>query len=199
MSTTTTVTDLDVLKIRSATLLASSNTSLKAASTSITKVEKKIPKIDASTTKLNKDVTKLQDSQSNLKATAEFPEMVANAAALEQALSTIRVLKMLKKEAIEEKTKWQKKYNEAALEALRAKKENKSLIKTVAEQSLAIDDIRSEVEVYSKESAESYKRREASHEAYAAELEELLDVQRTAKYAQADKIQCVASSKLWSN
>ena len=125
MSTTTTVTDLEVLKIRSATLLASSNTSLKAASTSITKVEKKIPKIDASTTKLNKDVTKLQDSQSNLKATAEFPEMVANAAALEQALSTIRVLKMLKKEAIEEKTKWQKKYNEAALEALRAKKENK--------------------------------------------------------------------------
>jgi hypothetical protein len=187
-----TVTDLEVLKIRSATLLASSNTSLKAASTSITKV-------DASTTKLNKGVTKLQDSQSNLKATAEFPEMVANAAALEQALSTIRVLKMLKKEAIEEKTKWQKKYNEAALEALRAKKENKSLIKTVAEQSLAIDDIRSEVEVYSKESAESYKRREASHEAYAAELEELLDVQRTDKYAQADKIQCVASSKLWSN
>lgn len=62
------------------------------------------------------------------------------------------------------------------------------LTTTVTEQSLAIDNIRSEVEVYFKELAESYKRRKALYKAYAVELKELLGVQRTNKYAQADKI-----------
>ncbi|KAG9195586.1 hypothetical protein G6011_00707 [Alternaria panax] len=176
MSTTMNFTALQVLKLKSATLIASSDTSLKAASTSITKVEKKVVKIDTAVAKLDHDVVKLQGSQNNLKATIEFPKLVADASALEQALSKIRVLEFRMKQEMEEKMRYQKKFNEAALEALRAKKENKSLTKTVAAQSLAISDIRSEVELYFTESTEGYERREASHEAYAAELECLLQV-----------------------
>ncbi|KAL1795882.1 hypothetical protein ACET3X_006106 [Alternaria dauci] len=210
MSNIMTIADLKVHFAKSTTLLSSSNTSLKATSTSITKAEKMLPKIDAAIIKLDEDATKLQESQHNLKAAVQSPEMAATAAALEHALLKIRVLELRNKEMTEEKTRYQKKYNEAAIEAFRAKKENKSLAKIVDEQNVAIEDIRSEVAVYIKESEESIMRREASHEAYveeleashgayAAELEELLEVQRTEKYAKADRIQCVASSLLWSN
>lgn len=199
MSTITTFTDLKVLSAKSATLIASAGTSLKAAPTSITKVEKKLPKMDAAATKLDNGAAKPQDCQKNLKAAIEFPDMVADTAALEQALLKIRVLEFRVKQEAEEKARYQKKFNEAAIEALRAKKENKSLIKTAAEQRLAIDDIRSEVAIYIKESTEGYKRSEAANDAHVAELEELLDVQRNERYARADRIQCVSTSTLWSN
>jgi chromosome segregation ATPase len=190
--------EFKALRVKSTTLFTSSDTSLQAASTSIAKVEKKLPKVDVAISKLDWDLSKLQTSQNNLKATVEFPEMVA-AAALEQVLLQIRVLEFRMKQEIEEKTRYQKKFNDVSIEALRAKKDVKSLTKTVAEQREAIDDIRTDVEQYMKESAEGYKRREAANDAHVAELEELLDYQRNAKYAQADRIQCVASSALWSN
>lgn len=171
----------------------------KSASTSVTIVERKLPKIDNAVTKLDKDVTKLQDDQNNLKATIESPNLVTAEADLRQALSKIRVLEFRIKQETEEKLRYQKKFTEVSREALRSKNKNKSLIKTIAEQSLAIENIRCDVQEYIEESTASYKRAEAANDAHTAELEELLEVQRNDKYAQANKIQCVSTSKLWSN
>lgn len=63
-----------------------------------------------------------------------------------------------------------------------------------------IEDVRSEVREYIKSSTEGYRRREVAHEADAAELEELLDVQRDYKRAAIENLDCMSStSGLWSN
>jgi hypothetical protein len=187
-------------KAKSSDLITSIDTSITSSTTSITKIEKKLPKVDTSVTHLICDAIKLQDSQKNLKARIEFPELVSAASELDQALLKIRVLEYRLKEEITAKERYMKKFSEAALEAMRAKNEKKALVKTVAQQSLDMEDIRSEVTLYMKESAEGYKRLEVSHEAYAAELEDLLEYKREDKRAAADRLECMAaSSTLWSN
>jgi hypothetical protein len=183
MSTTTSFADL---KAKSASIISSGDAAIKNAAASITK--------------LNTDAIALQDSQKNLKASIEFPEMHAAAKQLNEALFKARYYEHAYKQEKADKERYMKKFSDVNLEAYKLAKDKKLLVQTVAKQQLDYDEMRTEVQEYFIESAASYARREAGHEAYAAELEELLDYKRNEQRAAVSKLENMAdSSALWSN
>jgi hypothetical protein len=197
MSTTTSFADL---KAKSASIISSGDAAIKNAAASITKLEKKVPRIDAAITKLNTDAIALQDSQKNLQASIEFPEMHADAKQLNEALFKARFYEHAYKQEKADKERYMKKFSDVNLEAYKLARDKKLLVQTVAKQQLDYDEMRTEVQEYFIESAASYARREAGHEAYAAELEELLDYKRNEQRAAVSKLENMAdSSALWSN
>jgi uncharacterized phage infection (PIP) family protein YhgE len=135
MSTTT----LTQLKAKSATLIKSADDNLASATSSVTKIDKKLFKIEEKHGELDAGIQSLGTSQQDLKAAVLFPDIHIAAKQQPELVLHLRVFKYRLAEEILEKERFKAKFAETSTANTREKRENKRLIKAMAEMQLTMD------------------------------------------------------------